>query len=509
MNRRTFVSMLLGGVALAPLGIGESVVGAVQGSTAAPVNVVDAFGFVPDGRTDNYEAFMRWASHVNAARGGHYVFPPGAYYVHRYLDLASSSLAPGSTRNAYVHDADGLTITGYGARILLNGAFHRGPGEEGRNKRIFMPFDFWRCRNLRLAGFEVDGGVRSMTRDLSTGEIYGHLVALNGCVNAWLEDLDLHHSPADGLYLYNGVHDATQRGAACRNINLNRVTCRNNARGALAPLQVNGLLATDCSFSETGNDLGRYIAHAPTFGVDVEPDFTGDRIDIKTGNLEFRRCRFEGNGSAFLAGYVQRYTGYLRIIDCISGNSRRGSEHMIICWPGAVIQGGVHDTGVGTIWTGWQNERGGDLVIRDTEIRGSGPYALFHGFDGNLLRLERTRLVGRHRDPGTHGWVLAIHADPGGGRRNRMTGCEVFLPARRHSPDHNYDYEVTLRNTIAQGNVFRTDLAARDNRHFAIDYGPNTQVRGDRFRGSAPGPADSIRPIHNNTHDTRLPYSQG
>lgn len=35
------------------------------GSSAEAINVAERFGFVGDGRTDNTDAYMRWADHVN------------------------------------------------------------------------------------------------------------------------------------------------------------------------------------------------------------------------------------------------------------------------------------------------------------------------------------------------------------------------------------------------------------------------------------------------------------
>jgi hypothetical protein len=508
VDRRTFLGGLVAGTAVGPVALGATACSAAQGSSADPINVVDAFGFVPDGRTDNYEAFLRLARAASGSRNRHYLFPPGTYYVHRYRTPATFRKGGGGPIIAQYFDASDLTFSGAGAKIVLNGAFHRGPGE-GRFNSAFMPFDFWRCRNIRIRGFEIDGGVRSMTRDDSTTEIYSHLIALNGCIGVTLEDLDLHHSQTDGVYLYSAGRSSTRAGTACRDVTLRRVTCRNNARGGFAPLQVQNLVATDCVFSGNGTDLGRYRHHAPGFGVDVEPDaWAPTTIDVLTGNLEFRRCRLDNNFSAFLAAYPSRYRGYLRLIDCTSSNRLNGTNHIIISWPGALLQGGRHDAGQGTVWTSWQNERGSDVIVRDTEIRVSGLYGLFHPFGGNLLTLERTRLIGTHRKAGTHGWVLAIQADPGGRRRNRLSGCEIVIPAARHAASPNYDYEVSLRHTVSEGNLFRTDLPARGNAHFAVDYGVGASARRDRFQGSASGPADGFRPWANANHDTRTPFSK-
>lgn len=503
MNRRSFCGGLLAATALGG-GFGRSAAPAfaAQGSTAPAVDVVDRFGFVPDGRTDNYDAFHRFTRHVSQAGGGNYVFRPGTYFVGRHRGPSNGG------QNARIVGAEGLTITGTGAKIVLNGRFRRSQGR-GFDNAMLMVFDLWDCRNVRIAGFDIDGGVRDTSRDPSVMEIYSHLIALNGCVGVTLEDLDLHHSQTDAVYLYQSGHSPGRRiGRACRDITLRRVTCRNNARGGLAALNVSGLLCVDCSFSGNATGLGRYTWHPPGFGVAMEPDqFGPDNIDVWTGNLEFRNCRFDDNITAFGAAYSSRYRGYLRLIDCSSTNPGNHLYHIFISWPGAVIERGRFDVGTGAFYTSWQGETGSDVTIRDTEIRTSGLHGLFHYHAGNIVNLERVKIVGTHTGPGTHGVVLDVSADPGRGRRNRMTGCDIFIPAARKSRAHPYDIEVNIRHTVSQDNVFRTNLAAGAGHYFCTDYGERAVAIRDRYRGTAPGPNDSFRPALGSSHDTRQPFS--
>ncbi|HEX8572064.1 MAG TPA: hypothetical protein VF759_04880 [Allosphingosinicella sp.] len=489
MDRRAFIAGLSGTGALAAGG--ALLPGCALGAAGDQINVVEAFGFVGDGRTDNYAAFQLLAAHANRNRGGNYLFPPGTYYVHRYRDAASHRREPGAVVNGEYEHCDGLTFSGHGAKIVLNGRFHRGQGDSKYNA-MYMPFTFGFCRNIRIAGFEMDGGVRQATRDVSTWESFSHLISLSGCTNVVLEDLNLHHSLTDGLLLYFARPGPGRVALACRNVVMNRVACRYNARGGFAPLQVHGLVCTDCDFSYNGFDLGKYVAHAPGFGVDVEPDAIKPDIDILTGNLEFRRCKFNENVSAFLACYPRRYEGYLRIIDCSSTNRRRAQNHMLLAWPGALIEGGVHDSGDGAIYLSWQGDAGdtgGDITLRSTEIRSSAGYGLFHPHDGHLVTLDRVKIVGTHTGAAEAGWVLAFHGDPGGGRKNRITGCDVFIPAARKFGTAPYDFEVTLRHTISQNNHFRTNLRTGGGAYFVTEYGPGAVSRGDRF-----SPADSFRP---------------
>ena len=266
--------------------------------------------------------------------------------------------------------------------------------------------------------------------------------------------------------------------------------------------------AVDSSFNGSAFGTGRYGRHAPGFGVDVEPDrYLPEHVDTRTGNLEFVNCAFRDTFSAFLAAYVRKYQGYLRLTDCRSSNANNAPNHMIFAWPGAVVSGGEHDSGDGTIWTSWSGQAGGETLMRDCTVRSSGRYGIFHAHEGSLTRLERVRLIGTHREAGP-GSFPAIEADPGGGRKNLVRECEFVLPAARKSRDHAYDLEPSFNNCRCEGNTFRTDLRATGGQHFATQYSASTEVVGDMYRGTAPGPADSFRPTHNSTHDTRRPFSR-
>lgn len=507
MNRRDLLAGLL---AMQPAltSIGFSC-GRAWGN-APPVDVIKKFGFVADGRSDNFPAFQRWAAHVNQVGGGNYVFPPGTYCVTRYRTRYLSNLDPRQGVRALIEGAASLKISGHGAKIRLNGAFHRSgtpmPGlPAGAELATFIPFEISGSRNVLIQGFEIDGGVREMTRDGSVVESYAALVALHGCTNVLIEDLDVHHCQTDGIYISSSFGRGRPR-VSCRNVALNRVRSRNNARGGLGVIQVLGLTCTDCSFNDNGRGTGKYLPHPPQFGVDIEPDYyaSGD-VDVRTGDIEFQRCEFSGNGSAFLAAYPARYRGYLRLIDCRSDNAAGAQYHMIMSWPGALLEGGLHDIGEGTFFLSWE-EPGSEVTLRNAEFRTCGTYGLFHPHPGNVVQIQSVRIIGTHRVASSHGFVVAIQGDPRGSRYNLIRDCEIFVPSARKSRISPYDYEVSFHHTVSENNLFRTDLPGKEGQHFCTDYGSGTLARRDRYQGTAPGHRDSFRPAHDAAHDSRNPY---
>lgn len=492
----------------------------------AAINVVAEFGFVPDGKTCNYDAFHRLAKAANAKGGGRYRFPPGDYYVARYRTTKAyqrpeyKARAPQEVTNANYSRCKGLELIGAGARIRLNGKFtrHARKNHEGVTlgllEGIFMPFEFSHCENVTISGFDIDGGVRDMKKEAGVDEAYAYLIALHACRNVTLRDMHLHHCQTDAILLHDDAMLSGARGIACRDIRIERVRCVNNARGGLAPLQVLGLTCTDCAFNGSAYGTGSYGHHAPGFGVDVEPDHKRpDQVDVKTGNLHFERCEFMDNASAFLAAYTDSFQGYLRIIDCNSRNGNNTPNPIIICWPGPVLkqggalfQGGTHDLGSGTFWTGWSGEFGGDLVVKNASFSGDGPYGIFHAHENNRVTLDGVTLIGRHKVGGA-GAFPAIEADPGGGRRNVVKNCRFFIPAGRKSATPPYEPVSSFNFVDCSGNRFETDLPVKGGQQFVAYYHPQARISGDRFTGTAPGTKDTIIP-NGAAIDTRQPFSR-
>jgi len=459
------------------------------------INVVERFGFSPDGSSDNYRAFRQLAAFATERGGGRFFFPKGVYRVAKYRTTktyqrpAFQAAHPTDITNAVYSNCNGLELIGDRASIKLNGGFHRSSARQadgivsGLLAATFMPFALRRCTDVLISGFDIDGGVRDMTRDAGVTEAHAYLISLDACRRAILRDLSLHHSQTDAILLSDDtLLTGLLPGRACRDIRLERVRCESNARGGLAPLQVLGLTCVDCSFNGSGRGTGAYGHHAPGFGVDVEPDHRSPKdVDVKTGNLHFENCEFRDNFSAFLAAYIRSFQGSLTLINCNSSNRYNAPNHMIICWPGAVVDGGTHDLGAGTFWTSWSGQRGGDLVLRHSRFYGSGHFGIFHAHPGNAVRLENVTITGTQDKP-TFGAFPAIEADPGAGRRNVIQGCRIFLPRSRKQPRPATEMGAAFNHATCEGNLFKTDLKPSEGEFLVMYY--DCAVAGDQFQGS-------------------------
>lgn len=462
---------------------------------ADSINVVDAFGFVPDGSTDNYVAFRALAAFATQQGGGRFFFPRGVYWVAEYRTTNAyqrptfQAQRPHEITNAVFLNCRGLQLVGDAASIKLNGRFRRSSKRHedglvsGLLTAVFMPFALRHCADVLISGFDIDGGVREMTRDAGVDEAHAYLISLDACQRVVLRDLMLHHSQTDAILLSDDVLlSGVRPGTACRDIRLERVRCENNARGGLAPLQVVGLTCVDCAFNGNGRGTGVYGHHAPGFGVDVEPDRRLPKdVDTRTGNLHFENCNFQDNFSAFLAAYTGSFQGSLSMINCNSSNRYNAPNHMIICWPGARLDGGAHHLGTGTFWTSWSGQTGGDLTVNNCKFFGSGHFGIFHAHPGNLVRLNNVTITGTHTKP-TWGAFPAIEANPGAGRRNVVRDCHMFLSKARKARRPASEIGAAFNHSICERNLFETDLT-RSGGEFLIMY-HDCRVAGDQFHGS-------------------------
>jgi hypothetical protein len=268
------------------------------------VNVsVKQFGAKGDGVTDDYVAMQAAATYVCGKPGSTLTYPSGVYYIGRYSIIAGPK-ANGVKNIRYV-GCNGVTITGYGAKIDVFGAFRRAADYVSGADAIsysngITPFQIINSSNFTIKGFELDGNVDRMTRDPKVAEGDNAGILTTNCRNYTLQDLNVHHFHTDGIKL-GGASLTADREATVVN-----VTAANNARQGLSIIQVYGATITGSVFRDTGR-TGAYGVHDPGAGVDVEPNRTTPEVDIRTGMITFNNCRFEENlGSQFVSIWPNR-----------------------------------------------------------------------------------------------------------------------------------------------------------------------------------------------------------
>lgn len=463
----------------------------------------ESFGAAGDGRTDDWEAFRRLTEAINRRGGGVVRLGRGkTYYFGRYNRAGRPSY------NLAFANCSGLTIEGSGAKIDLKGDFDRDVAGTHALTGLF----FSKCRNLVVRDLEIDGNVEQMTNSAKAGEPPSYGLCLASCTDVSLSNLDLHHHSSDGLMIRDA--GATPSRQVCRRVRGDSIRCRHNARQGMSIVALRGGMFTDCDFSWTGRDQGRYSGHSPQAGVDVEPgrDTASPgqgRMDEDTGDIGFLRCTFrENRGAQFVCGGSRRYDT-IRVSGCtitVGGGSEGGADAVIFGAPSSVMENCGIDIGDASkrlyLWPNKAN-RTGNFQLIGNRVSGNGELLRIHGSPSGAITIDGNEFVHRgNSGSGRRVWLLA------GAPKVRLRRNRLFVPGAIHQGGRSAQVVLATHVELAEANVYRTDLSPAGGAHFSNQYGPSTVVIGDVYAGTAPGPADSFRPFPNASHDTRQPFSK-
>ena len=258
---------------------------------AATAVTVKDFGARGDGLTDDYAALQAAAKYICSVPGGTLVFPAGTYYIGQYK-IAGGRMK-NSVTNIRYSGCRNVTISGYGAKIDVFGAFaRRADYVTGTSLASYSigvtPFEMVNSSDFIIAGFEIDGNVDRMVRDAGVDEDDNAGIFTSSCRHYILRDLNIHHFHTDGIRLGGNAVVADQIA------NLYNIILSNNARQGLSIIQLRTAVVLQCSFLRNGR-TGAYGFHDPAAGADVEPFRTIPNVDMKTGDITFDHCTFEDN----------------------------------------------------------------------------------------------------------------------------------------------------------------------------------------------------------------------
>lgn len=248
------------------------------------VNVKD-YGAKGDGISNDYTAIMKAVDIINKNGGGEIYFPSGEYFINEYHNGINE------IKNIIFKDCNRLVIKGDNAKISVKGNFNRTVTKRGKkhlfsNITAIIPLGIINCKNVLVEGLEINGNVDQMTKDKKVVESGGHLVLILDSENVTLSNLKIHHAQTDGIYI----------GKNSKNVNAINTTSSNNARQGMS---ITGLIRgefVNCKFMNTGITEGDYGRHAPSAGVDIEPN----RKSVLVKNIKFENCLFQNNMGAQL-----------------------------------------------------------------------------------------------------------------------------------------------------------------------------------------------------------------
>lgn len=481
----------------------------------------ESFGAAGDGVTDDYDAFRRMAAAISSTGGGAVALRAGrTYFLNRHV-------APGNgVSDVTFRNCARLAIDGNGASISLKGDVFRAT----RAIRPLAGLVFEDCRNVEIRDLELIGNVQRTTRPQSVVEGASHGLIFGGCSDVVIDSVTARHFAADGMY----VRASLRPGADGRHRASRRFTVRNsrflyNARQGLSVIQLRDATFDACEFSWTGYvdsglATGPYGHHAPAAGVDVEPNATlaaGQRVDVLTGKLGFRDCRFVGNvGSSFIAVLfeaIDRTALERCTLECSAASPSRYGFMFDVS---GSVTGCTLKMIDKTAFLGWSARSNSSPTFSGNSVSGhSGgpnrPFFMLRPTRGAPL-IEANEFAG-DRHPNTAGspttsqlvWLDNSNATV---RQNRF-----FLPAQDYPPTARGLVPAVLANvSLMEANRYKTDLTPGSSgraRIFGVMYGRTCHAEAEIFQGTRPGLSDTVQPADLSTrrprpHDSRMPWSK-
>jgi hypothetical protein len=406
------------------------------------------FGALGNGRTNDQAAFQKAADFFNQraktpAGAGRAVLhiPAGVYRVGQPgPGSLGDVLALVGCRNLRIEGADSATTEIRYADSLRYGAFNPTTHEVYESPKSFFTDWDWGvrggtalvlqdCDNVQVANLSLNGSSEHLLVGGHWGDTGIQLVFdgifVSNSRRIRLSKLAVHHFGRDGVQVLNrlakSVDDPAQEGIVLENSRFDY-----NGRQGLSITGVNGLRATNCSFSHTGRvvipALGRPLYSNPGAGIDIEPE------GGYAANVRLESCRLVDNaGQALVSDRygdgppttkhivisncllwgVSNWSAWVRQTDFLFENCRLYGAFTTGCALGALP----------TRFVG--------CTFEDRPYRGQpayGQHLVYSNQEARAMRFERCRFVGTRNY-----LLLAQPAAPDTTSRFQVRGCTFEL----------------------------------------------------------------------------------
>jgi hypothetical protein len=470
----------------------------------------ETYGAVGDGTTDDFTAFALMVAAVNAAGGGPVSLSHGkTYFLNRYIGdgLAPTLVNTNNGTLAFVNCA-GLAIEGNGAIIKPRGNFNR----TATTTHALSGLTLISCTNVSVRNLTVYGNVEATTRTALLAENPNSSgVMIRGGRNILLSNIYSHHTQADGFVITRDPATVTPV-IPPRNVTLIDCRAEYNARQGLSVIQCRTASFIGCSFNFTGKSTGAYGVHAPTAGVDVEPNFTTataspDTMEENTGDLAFYNCEMRGNyGPSFVMADDTVESVALRSCRMESSAETGVTAGFTFGCAKGVVENCSIKIADRRLWLGY-NAPNSSIVFRANGVSSNGSSAITLYSTISTLFADN-RIVGTHTAPMAGYLLLASNPNA------VYAGNYFYLPGAAYIDGGVGDFDTAMFDGFGtfRNNKWETNLLAAagssGTAHYANAYDATATVTNDKFTGAAPGLADTWRPSSVNVeHDTTKAYS--
>ena len=146
-------------------------------------------------------------------------------------------------------------------------------------------------QNVKIVGGKIIGDVVAHSDYYEGKSEWGTGVDIGNSSNVTLEDIYITLCWGDGVYVGGGAEKSVGiYDYATKNVRLKNVICDNNRRQGISITHVDGFVAENCQFINTG--VRKKVS--PAAGVDIEPNLNKGR-NQSCRNMTFKKCVMKGN----------------------------------------------------------------------------------------------------------------------------------------------------------------------------------------------------------------------
>lgn len=401
---------------------------------------VKKYGAIGNGTTDDYNAIMKAVAALNAKGSGVLYFPKGSYYIAEYITATTNP------SDVIIKNCNNLVVTGYGAKIIVNGNFSRKIDYiSGKKKlkysktRSLIPIAIVSCKQVTIEGLELAGQVNKMKNPQGLMEAPARLLNISGSKDVLIKDIYTHHSMTDGIYIGHNNDNTSE------NVRGENIISSNNGRQGMSIVGLYGGTFNNCVFKNTGITEGSFNGFAPRAGVDIEPEYNN-----KISNITFNKCTFQNNVGGQLICSTPNNTQNVTLNNCIvRAGASKTPYQIVLSVKNAVVENSDIDCGVGSVYPIWNSMKGSSATLRNNQIKSqaSGIAAIPN------KELNEQVLIENNTITYTGNSVVKKFFPYITSKGTRFINNTVIIPSRYQKPKGN----TLIRNAVNSNNNFKDE----------------------------------------------------
>lgn len=272
---------------------------------------IKQFGIIGDGKTDITLPFQKAINYVCAYGDSYLYIPKGTYMVKGIDDKTTSETTGHLLDSGGIKLLSGLTLIHDNETIIKCIT---------NDRKQYNVYRLYNVDNVTIKGGTLQGDRETHT---GTGGEWGYGIAISGCKNILLENIEIYNMWGDGVnlqYLYK-ENSLTQDKKIPTNIIINNILSHKNRRQGISIECGENVQVSNSTFKmNSGTE--------PQTGMDIEPANENSPIN----NVKIFNCLFKQNGNENITMYSARSTSPITnvvIDDCIFNDTESSDNYNV------------------------------------------------------------------------------------------------------------------------------------------------------------------------------------